>query len=61
MEGPKGRVEGRTTGDWDRSDSKRVSGRGSNNKHGDLLDTIMRTWIVGIRGVKSRREKISQI
>lgn len=61
MEGPKGRVEGRTTGDWDRSDSKRVSGRGSNNKHGDLLDTIMRTWTVGIRGVKSRREKISQI
>ena len=26
------------TGDWDRSDSKRVSSRGSNNKHGDLLD-----------------------
>ena len=47
-----------TTGDFDGSNSKRmVSSRGSNNKHGDLLDTTMRTWTVGIRGVKSRREK----
>lgn len=32
------------TGDWDRSDSKRVCSRGCNNKHGHVLDMTMRTW-----------------
>lgn len=46
--------EGRMTGDWDPSDSKRVSSRCSNNKHGDLLlDTTMRTWTVGNPGASN--------